>query len=257
LQARLDEKHPTRHSESYKAQDVLSIKLDLLLKFTPSSPPPVIDWDDNDADYDDIDIELQNILPEKIAFLDLSSLDLKNRVDISFPLLIRKEYGVISTLIDKGINDVASSCILTGQSSVGKAIQHYERWVLLNAMLGKTTFIYMLLIERILKATETYFEGPAGDIYSISDAGVREMHSMTSSHPDPLKSEDRMALIDGPATGGIYVVSGTRTPIVRTSSLQDHRSRTLALGASRYILWMYGQRKNSCSRGMYALTTVS
>jgi hypothetical protein len=123
LQARLDEKHPTRNSESYEAQDVLSIKLDLLLNFTPSSPPPVIDWDDEDAQYDDMDIELQEILPEKIAFLDLSSLHLKNSVDISFPILIRQEYDIISTLINKGVNDVNSGCVLTGQSSVGKAIQ--------------------------------------------------------------------------------------------------------------------------------------
>lgn len=101
---------------------------------------------------------------------------------------------------------------------------------MLNAMLGKTTLIYVLLIERILKAAETYFEGPAGDIYAISDAGIKEMHSTTSSHPSPLKSKDRMALIDGPATEGTFVVLRTHTPMVRTSSLQDHHSRTLVVG---------------------------
>jgi hypothetical protein len=238
LQARLDAKHPSRNSESYIAQDVMSIKLDLLLNFTPSSPPPIIDWDDDDADYDDIDIQLADILPAKIGLLDLSSLDLKNSVDIPFPMLIRKEYEVISALINEGTNDVASSCILTGQSGIGRAIHsiiiHGSCLTNYAAPLGKTTFIYMLLIERILKATETYFEGPAGDLYSITDAGVKEVHSMTSL--PALKSKDRIALIDGPATRGMYEVSGTHTRIVRTSSLQDHRSRTLAirlLGASR------------------------
>jgi hypothetical protein len=101
---------------------------------------------------------------------------------------------------------------------------------MLNAMLGKTTLIYVLLIERILKAAETYFEGPAGDIYAISNAGVERLHSTTSSPPGPLKSKNRMAHIDGPATAGTFVVLGTRTPMVRTSSLEDHRSRALVVG---------------------------
>jgi hypothetical protein len=263
LQARLNEKHPNRNSDSYNAQDVLSVKLDLLLNFTPSSPPPIIDWDDDDADYDDIEVELMDILPAKIAFLDLSSLDLKNRVDIPFPMLIRKEYEVISTLMNEGTNDVASGCILTGQSGIGRAIHsiliHGSCLTKYGVALGKSTFVYMLLIERILKASETYFEGPAGDLYSISDAGVKEVHSMSSL--PPLKGKNRIALLDGPATHGMYRVSGTGTRIVCTSSLQDHRSRTSAirlLGASRAspVYLMDGWSMQELMLTGYAMTIV-
>jgi len=115
LQARLDAKHPNRHSESYCAtEDVWSIKLDILLNFTPSSPPPTVDWDDDDIDVDDVDIELDEILPSEIRFLDLSSLDLKNSLGAQFPMLIRKEYDIISALLNEGPNDVTGSCVFTG-----------------------------------------------------------------------------------------------------------------------------------------------
>jgi hypothetical protein len=165
LQTRLHAAHPTRNSKTYQAaEDVSSVKLDILQNFVPSQSsasgkgsPDVDDLeinDKNDPDVDDIDDpevndenhfdismeddfsddigddpdedlypdELFQFLPATIQYVDITPLKLQNLPRVGFPVLLRDEYKIMSTLLDSRRKGVAGSCLVTGQPSAGELV---------------------------------------------------------------------------------------------------------------------------------------
>jgi hypothetical protein len=142
LQRRLKELHPDRDSPDYEGTqpDVLSVKLDFLRSLTPTeaSSPRLPDGnddrvdDDNDSEAssedDDLeasnedDREIKSLFPSILSFLDLSTLELKEKVlnRLPLPLLLRQEYKNISELIEEEPVSSAGSVILSGQPGTGE-----------------------------------------------------------------------------------------------------------------------------------------
>ena len=114
LQERLKELHSDRDSPDYDGTkpDVLSVKLDFLRSFTPAealSPRHSddnngrVDDNDNDGDNDDDnddedvdydEFEIKELFPFLLNYVDLSTLELKEKVPNRLPLqlLLHKEY---------------------------------------------------------------------------------------------------------------------------------------------------------------------
>jgi hypothetical protein len=121
LEERLEKLHPNRHSETYEAQDVLSIKLEVLRSFkTPSNggathaTHPDIESCEAEGESNEVDDELYSLFPFTVEFLDLSSLKLETSL-LRMPqqLLVRQEYKFLT----KRLPD--RSAILSGQPGTG------------------------------------------------------------------------------------------------------------------------------------------
>jgi hypothetical protein len=112
LEKRLTELYPDRHSDTYEAEEVLSIKLEVLRSFkAPSIAAPATHPDSHEAEgkSNDIDDELCSLFPFTVEFWDLSSLKLKNYpAQMPQPLLVRQEYKFLSKRLGHG------SVILSG-----------------------------------------------------------------------------------------------------------------------------------------------
>lgn len=120
--------YPDRDSPDYDGTkpDVRGVKLDFLRSLTSteaSSPrhPDDNDDDDSEATNED-DIETKSLFPSILSFLDLSALKLKENVSdrSPLPLLLRREYEVISELIKKRPQTSAGSVIISGQPGMGE-----------------------------------------------------------------------------------------------------------------------------------------
>ena len=134
LQDRLNRKYPDRDFEHHndRCYDVLSDKLDILKLTTPAealSPrhpdnneDRVDDDDDMEASNED-DSEINSFFPFNLSYLDLSTLELKNKSHrIPLPLFIRHEYDHISKLINKRPRNGTGSVIISGQPGTGEVI---------------------------------------------------------------------------------------------------------------------------------------
>lgn len=125
LQKRLDDLYPNRSSEDYQNGNVLSIKLNILRSFAP--PPEALiqvtstGGDDEQNEVDGMDDELRALFPDTVTYMDLSSLKLKKPPPrIPLPLLIRKEYGIITNMLNKLPEGNAGSVIISGQPGTGE-----------------------------------------------------------------------------------------------------------------------------------------
>ena len=131
LQKRLKELRPNRDSPDYNGDvdPVLSTKLDILLSYEPPSPTPAHpdnqqtgskndeDLEEND---DDTNVELRSLFPAKIKYLDLSSLELTETTErLPMPILLRKEYDLISQLLEQRPKSIAGCAIISGQPGIG------------------------------------------------------------------------------------------------------------------------------------------
>ena len=121
LEKRLTKLHPNRHSETYEAQDVLSVKLEVLRSFKPPSnggathaihaTHPDIEAEGESNEVDD---ELDSLFPFTVEFLDLSSLKLRPRLlRMPQPFLVRQEYKFLTKRLPN------RSVILSGQPGTG------------------------------------------------------------------------------------------------------------------------------------------
>ena len=144
LQIRLNKEHPTRNSNTYQADDVISTKLDILQNFVPEpfvvddsnaddkgtpdahdeGDPKVNDEGDTDVnmehDSDDLNPdELLEFLPARIRYVDITPLKLLFRPRVAFPVLLRDEYDVITTILDNNEEGIGGSCVITGQPGAG------------------------------------------------------------------------------------------------------------------------------------------
>jgi hypothetical protein len=122
LEERLTKLYPNRHSETYEAQDVLSIKLDVLRSFkTPSNGThathathPDAESYETEGESNEVDDELYSLFPFTVEFLDLSSLKLETTLlRMQQPLLIRQEYKFLTERLPN------RSTILSGQPGTG------------------------------------------------------------------------------------------------------------------------------------------
>ena len=126
LQKRLNAAHKTRNSKTYTATNVLSIKLDVLHNFVPDAAgeddPRVGDVDDVDTEDDSDPDELFEFLPATIRYLDITPLELQHHPRITFPLLLRDEYDVMSTVLHdiQVLEGISGSCLVTGQPGAGE-----------------------------------------------------------------------------------------------------------------------------------------
>ena len=146
LQRRLKEQHPDRDFPEYdgRRHNVQSVKLDVLRLTPPANSPRHPDHnedrvDDNDApdasDRSEMDVdepeasndggsETNTIFPSTLRFLDLSILGLKAHTSdrLPLPLLLRKEYDYISTLIENEPRNRHGSVLVSGQNGTGEVL---------------------------------------------------------------------------------------------------------------------------------------
>jgi hypothetical protein len=77
--------------------------------------------DDEQIEVDGMDDELRVLFPATVTYMDLSSLKLKKPLPrIPLPLLIRKEYGIITNMLNKLPEGNAGSVIISGQPGTGE-----------------------------------------------------------------------------------------------------------------------------------------
>ncbi|KAH9997437.1 hypothetical protein BJV74DRAFT_883436 [Russula compacta] len=172
LQNRLKLQHSDRDSPDYNASkhNVLSDKLDFLRSIHPAdalSPRHPDNNDDRVGDDDDDDHnsgtsneddrEIKSLFPFTFSFLDLSVLELENKVTSSLPslLLLRQEYDYISELIDERPRNNGGSVIVSGQPGT-----------------GKTAYRYLRIIEQMIKGCSLLFQVNRTTVYHVSENGV-------------------------------------------------------------------------------------
>ena len=124
LQDCLQEQNPDCDLPEYNGQkhNIQSLKLDFLYSITPLSPQHA---DNNEVPGDDGDDSgINSFLPFNLDFLDLSSLDLKEKLleNIPFPLFLCEEYDHISALIKKEPQNSQGSVIVSGQPGTGEVL---------------------------------------------------------------------------------------------------------------------------------------
>lgn len=83
--------------------------------------PDVSIENDSDDDSDEDPDGLFELLPARIRYIDITPLKLQFFPHVAFPILLRDEYDVMSTIMDDRENDITGSCLITGQPSAGKS----------------------------------------------------------------------------------------------------------------------------------------
>lgn len=122
LQSRLNEKFPHRNEDSYVATDVSSIKLEVLRNFVPPNTTTALPTRSQTRSMNcpELSIKLEELLPVKIQYLDLSPLNLTARFRAPLTILIRHEYKAVTDVLDAGEKNVNGSCFITGQRGIGE-----------------------------------------------------------------------------------------------------------------------------------------
>jgi hypothetical protein len=138
LQECLKELHSDRDSPDYDGSkpDVLNVKLDFLRSLPPADDRIEDDYDSeasNEVDGPEAsngvdgpeasnEDDPESLFPSIFSFLDLSTLELKEVVPKRFPspLLLRREYKVISELIKAEPQNDGGSVIVSGQPGMGE-----------------------------------------------------------------------------------------------------------------------------------------
>jgi hypothetical protein len=128
LQTTLLQKYPNRETPQYDGQDhfVVSNKLDIIRPTAeplhPDNEEGRVDGVDNPEAIED-DFELDSLFPSTLRYLDLSTLNLKEKSP-RFPstLFLRREYDHITRLIDERPNKNFGSVIISGQPGTGEVI---------------------------------------------------------------------------------------------------------------------------------------
>ncbi|KIM44988.1 hypothetical protein M413DRAFT_25378 [Hebeloma cylindrosporum] len=209
LEKRLNEAHKTRNLETYMATNVISIKLDVLQNFIPAVADKVNSEVSDDGPDNLCPDELFEFLPAKIRYLDITPLELQHLPRISFPMLIREQYDVMSTILydQQVLEGISGSCLITGQPGA-----------------GKTSYLYVLLIDRLLRGKDTIFQSINGRIYEISNTGVLELPLSTLP---TLSGNELLVLVDGDGNQAapMHEVHAPRARIIVASSNKDKTSR--------------------------------
>jgi hypothetical protein len=110
----LEKEYPSRDSDDYNADDVLSVKLKVL------NNPVNTEATGDDLTESEI-TEIYSHFPWTLRFLDLSPLNLVNPPPrLPMPLLVREEYDNISQIIDSRQLTSAGSVLVSGQPGTGE-----------------------------------------------------------------------------------------------------------------------------------------
>ncbi|KAF8340993.1 hypothetical protein F5887DRAFT_1224859 [Amanita rubescens] len=257
LQLELERINPSRTEPSYKAQDVLKVKADFLRKksrnatlesdnapncklvpsvslVAPSSTlstlPCAMDLDAT-ADTMDVDADAEAdpapqpancpgyiiadakelstgstaVLPCTIRYMDLTTLELKESIPVKRLTLIRDEWNIMINLFNGRKRGVHGSAIFTGSPGI-----------------GKTCFLYYILILCLIKGQPVVFQDMCGDVYLITD----EVRSQTKGVT--VAGDDVLTLID--ADGQTcqpykYIFRNRNLRILLTSSPTSRKDR--------------------------------
>ena len=83
--------------------------------------------DDQTEGDDEVDEELCSLFPFTLEYLDLSSLNLQSPPPrMPLPLLIRKEYHILSRMLNDLPQDGRGSAIITGQPGIGGILSFFS-----------------------------------------------------------------------------------------------------------------------------------
>ena len=74
--------------------------------------------DPNDDLYPD---ELFEFLPARIRYVDITPLKLQFLPRVGFPILLRDEYDVMSTILDDSDEGIAGNGLITGHPGAGES----------------------------------------------------------------------------------------------------------------------------------------
>jgi hypothetical protein len=133
LQDSLNRKHPDRDLEEYDGRhhDVLSDKLDILKPITGTAAEALSVDDDVDMEAsNEVDSEINSLFPYTLRYLDLSTLELENKLDrFPLPFLLRQEYDHISDLIRNSPRNGKGSIIVSGQPGTGEVLVSLSRMI--------------------------------------------------------------------------------------------------------------------------------
>jgi hypothetical protein len=198
LQDRLRGICPDRHSPNYDGrgnEDVLRVKLEFLRSLTQVKTPSPRHSNDNDnlvgdgndsRSKNDDDAALKSLFPSVLSFLDLSSLELSERVSnrLPLPLFLREEYEKISNLIRQEPQTSGGSVIVSGQPGIGEFLLYcltgsncpYQYQ-------GKTAYMFLRIIENMIEGRPFLFQDVAGTVYHVAENGVEMVRSWSSNNP--------------------------------------------------------------------------
>ncbi|TDL27110.1 hypothetical protein BD410DRAFT_783297 [Rickenella mellea] len=121
--------------------------------------------------------DLKKFFPLKVEYIDLSILGLKflhPRCPLS--IFIRKEYAIISDVLESRGTGRQGSAVVSGQPGI-----------------GKTTYLYQRLIDRLLAGMPTYFQTVDGDVFYFSD----EIKFIDNETIYDVEVDEGEALVDG------------------------------------------------------------
>ena len=108
-----------------RSHQVLCDKLDILKPTTwkGAFSPQHIDNNEHRVDDGDDPEAINSLFPSTFSFLDLSTLELKEKSDcFPYVLLLREEYNYILNLIKNSAQDSTGSVIVSGQPGMGKVL---------------------------------------------------------------------------------------------------------------------------------------
>jgi hypothetical protein len=266
LQEDLSAKFPKRYNDSYVAADNVSeIKL-TVLRLSPASVSSDVGSttanlptflpattsaatadtigdqnadDDCGEDYETPDAthrefsEIECFLPTTIRYLDLSALDLSSKPErCTFPLLIRKEYETMEKIFDGGLKGRQGSVFLTGQPGIGTRFGLPYRSSDLMICTGKTSFLYVLLIKRLLRGQPTFFQTLEGNLFYVSTAvtKIKDPERELTIRDQLQDPSDVVALVDADGREEItwpcgVLMCARNIRVILASFPRDRRSR--------------------------------
>jgi hypothetical protein len=266
LQEALGAKFPERYNDSYVAADNVSqIKLSVLrlppasvssdggstIPNLPTFPPTTTsaatadtigdqnadddcgeDDETPDATHPELS-EIERFFPTTIRYLDLSALGLSSKPDrCTFPLLIRKEYETMEKIFDRGLKGRSGSVFLTGQPGIGTRFGLPCRSSDQMICTGKTSFLYVLLIKRLLRGQPTFFQTLGGDVYYVSTTvkKIKNPEGEVTIHDQFQHLPDIVALVDADGRKEItwpcrVLTCARNIRVILASFPRDRRSR--------------------------------
>ena len=181
LQHDLDQKISGRNLPGYdgSCNDVLSYKLDVLKRATPTNPQRA----NNDVDDGDDPEAIDSLFPSTLNYLDLSTVLKKKSGRFPLAIFIREEYNIITNLIKERPQDNKGSVIVSGQPGTGRVLVSLSRLAGSNQPCryqGITTYLYLRIIEFLLEGRPFLFQTRRGIICYVTQKGVEAIPSSWS-----------------------------------------------------------------------------
>ncbi|KAF8622926.1 hypothetical protein AX15_006639 [Amanita polypyramis BW_CC] len=158
------------------------------------------------ADAEELSTGSTKALPCIIRYMDLTSLKLDNKIRVEPLTLIREEWNIMIEVFNRRERGISGSAIFTGSPGI-----------------GKTCFLYYILILCLIQARPVVFQDTRGNVYLITN----EVRPQTKEIRVP--GDDILTLID--ADGEIckphdqYILGASNLRILLTSSPRSRVDR--------------------------------